>query len=309
MNIKRPEKDVIEVFGYAPNDTSADCRSLWNIGACPFLSIPCTKRNHDGSVTYGTCSVSSPYGDCVICPNRLYVHNFQTLKTVSRDAFGDIPCLTYSEYVQNRQNSGPYVVLLGMHSGHEINLRNSCSMDWVLAKIENSKLVEYTGIEVQSIDITGNYRDNWYAYKNISQSTTVPKSEHGLNWANVHKRLIPQIIRKSIIYSRSKLVHSGLYFIVPEIVYKKFEDIIGKDIPLVDSKSPETITVHTYSLGKSVCEGCIRSLELIRSLRFSITEFSNRFISGPNLPNSVELDLAVCNALGISDNNNQYATL
>ena len=309
MNIKRPEKDIIEVFGYSPNDTTEQCRSLWNIGACPFLNIPCSKRNHDGSVTYGTCSVSSPYGDCVICPNRLYVNNFQTLKAVSKDAFGDIPCLTYSEYVQNRRKPGPFVVLLGMHSGHEINLRNSCSMDWVLAKIENAKLIEYTGVEVQSIDITGNYRDNWYAYKNISSNTVVPKSEHGLNWANVHKRLIPQIIRKSIIYSRSKIVHSGLYFIVPEIVYRKFEDIIGKDIPLVEYKAPDIITVHTYSLDKKVMEGKIRALKLERTLRFSITDFSNRFISGPNLPDAVELDLAVCNALGIADANHTYISI
>lgn len=113
-----------------------------------------------------------------------------------------------------------------MHSGHEIKLQQSCSMDWVLAKIENARLVEYTGIEVQSIDITNNYRDNWYAYKNISENAIIPRSEHGMNWANVHKRLIPQIIRKSLIYSRSSFVNSGLYFIVPDIVYKKFEDII-----------------------------------------------------------------------------------
>ena len=87
-----------------------------------------------------------------------------------------------------------------MHSGHEINLRGKLSMDWVLAKIEDGTLLEYTGVEVQSIDITGNYRDAWYAYKNLAanRSKPIPSSAHGMNWANVHKRLIPQIIRKSI---------------------------------------------------------------------------------------------------------------
>ena len=299
MRVKRPDKDIVEIFGYAPNDTSEECRSLWRIGACPFVQIPCNKRNHDSTVTYGTCSVTSPYGDCVICPNRLYVNRFETLREVAKDAFGDIPFYTYSEYVEHRRDKTPFVVALGMHSGHEINLSRSCSMDWVLAKVVDRHLVEYTGIEVQSIDITGNYRDNWYAYKNISEGTTIPRSEHGMNWANVHKRLIPQIIRKSLIYSRSDLVNNGLYFIVPEIVYQKFEEVIGADIPLVTDKSPDVITVHTYKLGPTVEEGCMRAIVPVRKLRFQMQEFSNRFISGPTLPSAVELDNAVKNALGL----------
>ncbi|CAH1044724.1 hypothetical protein HPTD01_3202 [Halomonas sp. TD01] len=96
-------------------------------------------------------------------------------------------------------------------------------MDWVLAKVKNGKLQQYVGVEVQSIDITGNYRDSWHTYKNLNTSFSgdIPRSEHGLNWANVHKRLIPQLIRKGVVYSNSKLVPSGLYFIVPDIVYKK----------------------------------------------------------------------------------------
>lgn len=300
MNVARPGKDIVEVFGYAPNDTSTQSRSLWRIGACPFVQIPCTKKNHENTVTYGTCSVTTPYGDCVICPNRLYVDNFRVLRKVSRDAFGEIPFYTYAEYVAHRDETAPRVVALGMHSGHEINLRSSCSMDWVLAKVENCQLVEYTGIEVQSIDITGNYRDNWYAYKNISEGMTIPKSEHGLNWANVHKRLIPQIIRKSLIYSRSSLVHSGLYFVVPDIVYQKFEDVIGADIPLVEQKGSDVITVHTYELGEAVPEGQIRELRLVRELRFKMEEFSRRFISGPNLPKAEELDGAIRAALGLA---------
>lgn len=299
MNVQRPDKDIVEIFGYAPNDTTSKCRSLWKIGACPFVEIPCTKKNHGATVVYGTCSVSSPYGDCVICPNRLYANHFETLKKVSQDAFGNIPFYTYAEYVRHREDKTSFVVALGMHSGHEINLNQSCSMDWVLARVEKQTLVEYTGVEVQSIDITGNYRDNWYAYKNIQEGKVIPKSEHGMNWANVHKRLIPQIIRKSLIYSQSLYVRSGLYFIVPDIVYKKFEGVIGDDIPLVTEKAPDVITVHTYKLGEPKPEGQIREIEEVRKLRFKMQDFSNRFISGPNLPAATKLDDAVRVALGM----------
>ncbi len=299
MKVVRPNKDIVEIFGYSPNDTSDECRSLWRIGGCPFVQIPCTKRNHESSVIYGTCSVTSPYGDCIICPNRLYVDKFKTLRVVAEDAFGSLPFYTYAEYIEHRNMDTPFVVALGMHSGHEINLSRSCSMDWVLAKVVDKQLVEYTGIEVQSIDITGNYRDNWYAYKNIREGIIIPRSEHGMNWANVHKRLIPQIIRKSLIYSRSNFVNNGLYFIVPEIVYQKFEEVIGSDIPIVRDKAPDVITVHTYKLGDCVEEGKIRTIELVRKLRFKMQDFSNRFISGPNLPLATDLDNAVKNALGL----------
>ena len=256
MNVQRPQNDIVEIFGYAPNDTSTVCRSLWTLGACPFVETPCSKSNHDKTIVYGTCSVTTRFGDCVICPNRLYANYFATLKEVSADAFGDVPFYTYQEYIQHRSDPTACVVALGMHSGHEIKLQQSCSMDWVLAKIENARLVEYTGIEVQSIDITNNYRDNWYAYKNISENAIIPRSEHGMNWANVHKRLIPQIIRN-------------------------------------------VITVHTYALGDKVSEGRIREIVPVRKIRFKMQDFSDRFVTGPNLPSAEELDAAIRNALGL----------
>lgn len=298
--LERPSNDIIEIFGYSPDDTTEECRTLWNIGACPFLNLPCHKSNHDKSVIYGTCSVTTPYGNCVICPNRLYFDNFAVLKAVAKDAFGgDVPFYNYGDFIKNRTKCQPCIVALGMNSGKEVKIGRTMSMDWVLAKVNEGELIEYTGVEVQSIDITGNYRDNWYAYKNIESATKIPPSEHGLNWANVHKRLIPQIIRKSLIYAHSSYVKNGLYFIVPDIVYKKFEEIIGDDIPLIDDKASDVITVHTYRLGPAVSHGKIRELQIERCLRFNMKEFANRFISGPNLPHPSELDDAVKNILGV----------
>lgn len=299
--VERPKKDLIEIFGYAPNDLSKEARTLWKLGACPFTNSVCTKTNHDNSITYGTCSVSSVKGDCIICPNRLYENNYAALKKIAVDAFGSsAEFLTYDQFIPRRSENKEFIVALGQKSGKEVSVKN-LSMDWVLAKIFNGELISYVGIEVQSIDITGNYRDAWHAYKNISPSTkSIPSSAHGLNWANVHKRLIPQLIRKGVIYSNSELVPSGIYFIVPEIVYQKFEEVIGADIPLVKDKGKGVMTVHTYSLSApSLNNGVQRSLVLNREIRFELSEFSNRFISGVNLPSGKDLDSAVRNVLGI----------
>ncbi len=173
-------------------------------------------------------------------------------------------------------------------------------MDWVLARIGNLKLTEYTGIEVQSVDITGNYRDAWRSYRRLRENDVVPSSEHGMNWANVYKRLIPQILRKSLVYSRSSLVKNGLNFIVPEIVYQRFEEVIGADIPLVDVKGPDVIAVYTYSLGEIVLEGRIRKLEEMRKIRFKLRDFAERVASDPNLPTAEDVDGAVARALGVA---------
>ena len=169
-----------------------------------------------------------------------------------------------------------------------------------MARLDKGKLIEYVGIEVQSIDITGNYRDCWYAYKNLApqNQNAIPSSGHGMNWANVHKRLIPQIIRKGRVYSSSNMVKSGIYFVIPEIVYKKFEDIIGADIPHVEQAGPSVLTIHTYDLSPPVGHGHQRNLVQNRTVRVSLEEFSQRFIAGPNLPSGSELDFAVQKVLG-----------
>ncbi len=297
----RPRKDIVEIFGYSPDDLGFSCRSLWNLEACPFINKACTKTNHDKSVVYGTCSVTSPYGDCIICPNRLYANGYDSLRKVSREVFGDdVEFFTYEEFIPVREEAGTCVVALGHNSGKEVNIGGHFSMDWVLAKVQDGELVEYVGVEVQSIDITGNYRDCWYAYKNLEPTTpNVPSSEHGMNWANVHKRLIPQLIRKGLIYSRSSLVNHGLYFILPEIVYRKFEDVVGKDIQKKRKSASDILTVHTYGLSSKALPGEQRELILERNLKFTLSEFSKRFISGPNLPSGDNLDAAVRRVLGL----------
>jgi len=299
--ITRPKNDIVEIFGYSPDDLTKDARTLWNLGACPFVNKACSKSNSEQTVVYGTCSVTTTFGDCIICPNRIYENNYKSLKRVAEDAFGsDIEFLTFEEFIPRRSSVNECVVALGQNSGKEVKLGNKLSMDWVLAKVKNGELVEYVGIEVQSIDITNNYRDNWYAYKNLDKNTSIiPRSEHGLNWANVHKRLIPQLIRKGLIYAKSDLVKNGLYFVLPDIVYRKFEDVIGKDIPLVDHKASDILTVHTYSLSENVKHGEQRHLVVEREIRFELEEFSQRFISGANLPSGEELDNAVRKGLGL----------
>jgi len=293
---ERNPRSLIEVFGYAPNDVTAKARKFWGLSACPFMGRACTKYDHTNTICYGTCSVSNAGQNVIICPNRLYANNYETIRHVSADAFGKLPFMLFDEYLKKENDSLNCVVALGQNSGREVKLKKM-SMDWVLAHIKNGKLMEYIGIEVQSIDITGNYRDAWYAARD--KKSLIPPSAHGLNWANVHKRLMPQIIRKSLVYSKSALVKNGLFFIVPEPVCQRFEEIIGSDIPTVKATGKDVITVFTYDLADPVPHGQVRKLIMNRMVRFKLDEFSARFITGPNLPAGNELDNKIREILNI----------
>jgi len=124
MSLDRPfNKDLVEIFGYAPDDLTPSVRSLWKLGACPFINKACSKSNHDSSVVYGTCSVTTTFGDCIICPNRLYENNYATLRAVSEDAFGMIAeFVLFDEYIKRRNESKTFIVALGQNSGKEVKI-------------------------------------------------------------------------------------------------------------------------------------------------------------------------------------------
>ena len=303
--------NINELFGFPSHIISRDSKLFWDTKSCPFTGCSCTKINHDNSLVYGTCSLSSKEGDVIICPNRLYAEEYKVLRTVSFDVFGDKPFFNFNQYLEARRiNSNiisddkGFVIALGHNSGKEIKTGRQMSMDWVLVYANSDGIVSYTGVEVQSIDITGNYRDNWHYYRKWKEDGSrpvaeKPSSNHGYNWANVHKRLIPQLIRKGLIYSRSSMVARGLSFVLPDIVYCRFEEILGSNEFLApDINASDTLTVYTYALDDFDGHS-IRSLRLVRKIHIRLSEFSERFVSGPNLPSGEILDSAVSGALGL----------
>lgn len=270
--MRSPSKDIVEMFGFAPDDVSEDSRRFFQSRCCPFLGSTCTKTNHDQSEIYGACSVTSGRNEVIICPKRLYANTYQPFQDVKTRIWGEVPLIVGGSSQELRQKALKHpecVVAFGQNSGGEvtINSNGKLSIDWILQRYQKTAgrliPVDFAALEVQSIDITGNYRDNFLAYKSLREGRPVnfiPLAGHGLNWANVHKRLIPQIIRKGNIYH-----HMGrcvaFVFVLPKIVYEKFDKILG-DVEEEQSHSRENLTVFTYSLGKTTPAGSMRKLVL-----------------------------------------------
>ncbi len=296
-------KDFAEIFGYSPDDTSEPARRQWKSQDCPFVESTCIKRiNLPGSgwVVSGACSVANrtrnaDVDEVIICPQRLYAENYASLKACARDAIqGTSPIFLADEFSKLKQTGHlpeEYIVLLGKNSGGEITLRNTAaqlSIDWVMAYVAAGKLNTVVPCEVQSIDTTGSYRDTWQAYS--KEQSLIPNSSHGMNWANVWKRLIPQLILKGAVASTSNLCQQGLYFVLPDRVYVQFEKLVGK-VPQVGAPGPGVLTVMTYALGPKVSAGNVRLLAQQRVIRTRITDFAEAFASGRELfPLGAELD-------------------
>lgn len=301
--------DLCEIFGYAPDDLSKIAQEQRDSQQCPFVPTRCIKHSHpqQGHVTvYGSCSVvnktKNGVEEIIICPQRLYANGYEVLKSIVQDALqANLPFYIASEFAQRKKEQSlpdEYVVILGRNSGKEIALSNpgsvSLSLDWVLAHIVAKKVLEIFACEVQSIDTTGNYYANWSAYQ--QQQTQIPDSEHGMNWANVWKRLIPQLILKGAVASTSELCTHGIYFIVPDRVFRQFEKLVG-EVEHLNSAEKGCLTVVTYELGSLVPPGTIRPLVQKRIVRMRLTDFATAFASGKQLPLGTQLDEAVNKAL------------
>lgn len=289
--------DIVELFGYKPDDLSSIAKTTCMDRTCPFSGGLCSKTNHDQTEILGVCSVT--YGvnkiigtEVIICPTRLYANNYNVFKDVLNLAWkdGEKNLVIGGDHVHlaktAKQTEFP-VVAFGQNSGRELSVKigkSSMSLDWVLLEYEKEgdMLIPggFVGIEVQSIDITGNYRDNRNAYLNLKSGRhidSIPESGHGLNWANVHKRLIPQIIRKGNIYKNCETCR-GFFFILPEVVFQKFEDVL-LDLEELDGPCRDGISVLTYRLGGEVKDGSIRTLQSVRIKHFTFESFALAFIS------------------------------
>ncbi len=88
------------------------------------------------------------------------------------------------------------MVALGKYFGKELRLpgrgaRGGYFVDWALPRIDSSGALG-SRVEVQSIDTTGTFRPEVELLRAGHRS--VPPSKAGLNWENVNKRILPQLI-------------------------------------------------------------------------------------------------------------------
>lgn len=294
---------IIEFFGYSPTDRSATAQRARRERHCPFIGGTCQKTLNDQAVS-GACTLQAVHGEPVICcPIRLYADQYQILKDVARVAFeGDIDLHLGAQARNAPVVAGrSRVAVFGKAWGGELRLpnrggRGGYYVDWVLAKLTDAGVLqEFVAIEVQSIDTTGNYRDEREAY--LREEAFPGTSTAGFNWENVSKRILPQLIYKGNVLQRERLCRKGLFFISPTPVYQRIAERLGNGL-LEYHLQTGSITFMWYNVGNPVASGQIRDLRNEGSFTTSVVQVANAFTSPTNLPPANVYEGAIDGALG-----------
>ncbi|MEI6175310.1 MAG: NotI family restriction endonuclease [Verrucomicrobiota bacterium] len=274
--------------------TSSQSTSAFQLKNCPFVTGKCTKAFSSGFIN-GACTLINPSNNTPVpcCPKRLYGDNYRILSDVVRAAWGEkIPLILENGELPH---SGKFVIPFGQKQGHEIRIpykalmgASKFSIDWILALVdENRDLAGFVAVEVQTIDTTGNYRRQYWDLaqehdpKIIKKIPRPPASASNLNFENVNKRILPQLITKGHVLRRENLCTRGLFFICPTAVYERIIQRVGKldDYPIQTG----SITFLSYSIDETSTT-IPKSLRLDHTSTTTTDQLSLAFSSPKSLP-------------------------
>lgn len=224
-----PETIIGEVLGRAAKK-GIDPNSTGFI--CPFINSKCPKRSTQlTDEPYPVCTLwkrsdgpQKPESDLIfVCPKRFYAVDFLT-EVIEHCWPGQKP-------------ENPMVA-------PEVKMAGFGNVDFVIADVkEDGEIEQFLSVELQAIDITGSV---FKAYQALRAGTDLAKRPtYGLNWDNVYKRYITQLIRKGYFHHHWK---SKIVAVIPDQVYRYITgraDFMRSN----DVKSPQVnIIFMTYCL-------------------------------------------------------------
>lgn len=284
-NSRKTTPQILELYGMNSSDPRVKDRLVDHL--CPFIGQTCKKHLRGSSNPTGVCVVSqgATKTGVIVCPNRLYGDNHAILRLAAVESFGGMRFIIGGDVDSLRNDlqskATDACVAFGHSSGHEIQIpsRAKMSLDWVIQRYDaKHKPKDFIAVEVQSMDTTGNYRANlegWIRHHNGS-TRPIPPSKHGINWANVHKRLLPQLIRKGLILTTMPNFQ-GLFFMVPDNVYDRFEHVL-EEVPEQGRLGPDIMSIRTFTTDNTTSSG----VRTVRSMNYLIKDVAAAHYGRPD---------------------------
>jgi len=272
-----------EFFGFDPLDPSPAARNARASAQCPFVGGRCIKRFKSG-LTSGACSVKpATSGPVIVCPNRMYAHDYRVLLDVAVASFGEGVRLCRT--AADARYDGKDVQVFGKKWGKELRLPNRGKgggyfVDWILALTDDERnLREFVAVELQTMDTTGSYEAEVRSYYD---EVPANPSKAGINWENVSKRILPQIIYKGHVLRREPLCTKGLFFVCPAPVYRRILTRLGGELA---SYHPQAgaLTFRWYDVAES-SPGMPKDLEFQGQMTTTIDQVALAFTSPSGLP-------------------------
>ncbi len=242
---------VNELFGKYTNASSfPDLGNLLTSQRCPFRSDGICQKNRKSNpdVKIGTCSVcigqnaKEPY---IICPSRITEHN---------RIFND--CLSLIETTGNDLYLLPEISTV------------AGNIDYVLAAVRDNRLVDFVGIEIQTLDTTGSIwpdRQSMLIANGYDVEPCDPKSV-GINWKMTGKTILAQLVQKSQLFSH---VNKPIVLVLQSPLYEDMKEKF--DLSKTHfARATDTVHFHIYSF---LPNADTMRLSLMQNLSISATDF------------------------------------
>lgn len=226
---------VVELFGKAADAPDIDWPKVVTKQHCPFLGRRCYKvRKSNPEISIGSCTVL--YGrepePIIICPTRL-VERGQIF----------VDCLH----------------LLTTHEpGNELHLVSEVSVpggsiDYVLVSVKESKVRDFVGIELQTLDTTGTA---WPERQRLLKELYLPRGDNGeesnktfgMNWKMTAKTILVQMHHKVQTFEH---VNRKLVLVVQD----KLLAYITREFKFDHIKNPaltgDSLHLHSYRMARA----------------------------------------------------------
>jgi hypothetical protein len=299
---------ISDFFGYPTADCSREALQAAASMTCPILGMPCAKTLSRDGTRSGVCAIRQKAidaPDVICCPIRLYAGEYAVLKSITTEVFGADKQLFAGRIAVDRAKVlNGAVAVFGHRWGGELRLpkrkgSGSYFVDWVLAKLnKQGELEEFVAVEVQTIDTTGSYRK---ARQALLDHRKVVGDTVGLNWENVSKRIIPQLIYKGQVLQREDLCRKGLFFVCPTPIFRRVIDRLGgfEKLPTF-SAQPASIHFLAYDYSDAgqgrANVGGIRPLGIMKRHDTTVYKVQEAF-SSISLPEANVYQKAIVEAL------------
>ena len=182
---------ISEVFGYGVENLSDEAWKSRFQKRCPFRNSPCTKSSKIDPI--GVCSLANDDGAASLCPVR-FVERDKIFIDSARIAFGE--GIQFGVFPEVR-------ILKLEDESNQGNTRKIGKVDYVLGRIENGTVKDFTAVEVQAVYFSGNEIKTPLRYYMENGKLDPANSDRRPDFrSSAQKRLIPQLQLKVPVFRR-----------------------------------------------------------------------------------------------------------
>lgn len=229
----------LSIIGEILGEPAAIMRNPVNAGdLCPFMNSGCMKRGQRTDGPYPVCSIWHGPADnrrlMAMCPRRFFEAEIKN-DVVENCWLGQRP-------------TNPQIA-------YEVIMSGFGRVDFVIADVDEktNQIRNFVSVELQAVDCTGSVEPAFQAVCN-SVNEMACRPSYGINWSNVRKRYIHQLINKGFYHHHWQ---SRIVSVIQTPLYNWLHNAMDFD-ELAPTATSANIVFLTYDFKPETVDGVTR---------------------------------------------------